>query len=180
MPLTKRQQFRRVTLLCREFVRNLAYHRAGKTSSGELKRSGEFWITVHGNFLDCCVLEWCKLFVDTKNRNPGEHHWESVVSDKVRFEAEFLQYIGHIDETEKDFAYLIMVMSTYRNKFVAHLDEYNIAQIPPMDMAKDAVQFYHSYIVRNEANSGDLAGLLTDLDDYYSACYQEAEKIYGL
>jgi hypothetical protein len=85
-----------------------------------------------------------------------------------------------VDETEKDFAYLIMVMSTYRNKFVAYLDEYNIAQIYPMDMAKDAVQFYHSYIVRNEANSGDLAGLLTDLDDYYSACYQEAEKIYGL
>ena len=146
----------------------------------ELKEPGDFWTTVHINFLNCCVLEWCKLFVDNKNRNPGEHHWESVVSDKVRFEAEFLQYIGHIDETEKDFAYLIMVMSTYRNKFVAHFDEYNIAQIPPMDMAKDAVQFYHSYIVRNEANSGDLAGLPTDLDDYYSACYQEAEKIYGL
>jgi hypothetical protein len=180
VPLTKRQQFRRVTLLCGEFARNLAYHRAGENSIKELKEPGDFWTTVHINFLNCCVLEWCKLFVDTKNRKPGEHHWESVVSDKVRFKAELLQYIGHIDETVKDFAYVIMVMSTYRNKFVAHLDEYNIAQIPPMDMPKDAVQFYHSYIVRNEANSGDLAGLPTDLDDYYSACYQEAEKIYAL
>jgi hypothetical protein len=178
VPLTKRQQFRRVTLLCCEFVRNLAYHSAGKNSMKELKEPGDFWTTVHSNFLNCCVLEWCKLFVDTTNRN--KHHWKSVVYDKVRFEDELLQYIGHLDETEKDFAYLIMVMSTYHNKFLAHLDEYNIAQIPPMDMAKDAVQFYHSYIVRNEANSGDLAGLPTDLDDYYLACYQEAEKIYAL
>jgi hypothetical protein len=143
-----------------------------------LKRAGEFWITVHGNFLDFCVLEWCKLFVDTKTRHLGEHHWKRVVSDKVRFEAEILQHIGHIDETEKDFAYLIMVMRTYRDKFVAHLDEYNIAQIPPMDMAKNAVQFYHRYIVDNEAHPGDLTQFPTNLNDYYSACYQEAQKIY--
>jgi hypothetical protein len=102
---------------------------------------------VHGNFLDCSVLEWCKLFVDTKNRKPGEHRWDNVVADKVGFKAGLLQYIGHIDETEKDFAYVMMVMSTYRDKFVAHLDEYNIAQIPDMEMAKNAVHFYHRYIV---------------------------------
>jgi hypothetical protein len=48
-----------------------------------------------------------------------------------------------------------------------------------MDIAKDAVQFYHSYIARNEADSGDLIGLPTDLNDYYSACYREAENIYA-
>jgi hypothetical protein len=47
-----------------------------------------------------------------------------------------------------------------------------------MDIAKDAVQFYHSYII-NEANHGDLAGLPTNLNDYYSACYKEAQNIYG-
>jgi hypothetical protein len=70
-------------------------------------------------------------------------------------------------------------MSTYRDKFVAHLDEYSIAQIPDMEMAKNAVHFYHRYIVENEAHPGDPTELPTDLNDYYSACYQEAQKIYA-
>jgi hypothetical protein len=172
--LNKRQRFRRVTLLCCHFVRNLAYHRAGKNSMKELKETGDFWTTVHSNFLNCCVLEWCKLFVDTKNRNPGEHRWDNVVADKDRFKAELYQ---HIDKSQ--FQTLINAMRTARNKFIAHLGDQNIEYTPHMDIAKDAVQFYHSYIVRNEADSGDLTGLPTDLNDYYSACYREAENIYA-
>lgn len=174
MPLTKKQQFRRVTLLCCHFDRNLAYHRAGKKSPTELMWPGEFWTTVHSNFLNCCVLEWCKLFVDSKNRNPGEHRWDKVVADKVRFEAELYQ---HINNTQ--YQTLLSAMRTARNKFIAHLDDENTEYTPHMDIAKDAVHFYHSYIARNEANPGDLAGLPTDLDDYYSCCYREAQKIYA-
>jgi hypothetical protein len=139
-----------------------------------LKRAGEFWITVHSNFLYCCVLEWCKLFVDTKNRNPGEHRWDYVVADKVRFEAEMFQ---RIDKTQ--FQTLKTAMRKARNKFIAHLDDENIEHSPHLDMAKDAVQFYHSYIVHNEANPSDIWDLPTDLHNYYSSCYQEAENIYG-
>lgn len=187
VPLTKRQRLRRVTLLCCHFVRNLAYHRAGRTSSGDYflgpaspEQVGQFWVTVNGNFLDCSVLEWCKLFVDTKNRRPGEHRWDNVVADKVSFKAGLLDHIGDIDKDGEDFAYLKMVMSTYRDKFVAHLDEHNIGQIPDMEMANKSVKFYHQYIVYNEANPGDLAELPTNLDDYYLMCYQEAQKIYVL
>ena len=108
----------------------------------ELKGIGDFWTTVHSNFLDCSVLEWCKLFVDTKNRNPGEHRWDNVVADKVRFKTELYQ---HIDKTQ--FQTLINAIRTARNKFIAHLDDQNIEYTPHMDIAKDAVQFYHSYIV---------------------------------
>jgi hypothetical protein len=174
MPLTKRQQFRRVTLLCCEFVRNLAYYRAGKNSMKELKEPCDFWTTVHSNFINCCVLEWCKLFVDTKNGNPGEHRWDNVVADKVRFKAELYQHIG-----KTPFQTLISAMRTARNKFIAHLDDQNIEYNPHMDIAKDAVHFYLSYIVRNEASPGDLIGLPTDLNEYYSACYREAENIYA-
>jgi len=173
VPLPKRQQLRRVTLLCCHFVRNLAYHRAGKKSPTELKRAGEFWVTVNGNFLDCCVLEWCKLFVDTKNRNPGEHRWDNVVADKVRFAAELFQ---HVDQMQ--FRNLVGAMRTYRDKFIAHLDEENVGNIPQMNIAEDSAQFYHRYIVRSEANPDDLAGLPTDLEDYYSVCYREAREIY--
>jgi hypothetical protein len=140
----------------------------------ELKESGDFWTTVHSNFLDCCVLEWCKLFVDTKNRKAGEHRWDNVVADKVRFEAELYQHINHTQ-----FQMLMNEMRTACDKFIAHLDDQNIEYTPHMDIAKDAVQFYHNHIV-NEANLGDLAGLPTDLTDYYSACYNEVQKIYGL
>jgi hypothetical protein len=140
----------------------------------ELEETGDFWATVHSNFLNCCVLEWCKLFVDTKNRNPGEHRWDNVVADKVQFKAELFQ---HVDNTE--FSTLKKAMRTCRDKFIAHLDDQNIEYTPHMDIAKDAVQFYHIYIVQNEASPGDLAGLPTDLDDYYSVRNREAEKIYA-
>ena len=161
-------------MLCCEFVRNLAYKRAGTLSMNELKESGYFWTTIRVNFISVCVLEWCKLFVDTKDRKPGEHRWDNVVADKVRFKAKLYQ---HINQTE--FQKIRDEMRTARDKFIAHLDDQNIARIPHTNIAKDAVQFYYNYIV-NEANLDDLKGLPTDLNDYYMACYNEAQKIYGL
>jgi hypothetical protein len=140
----------------------------------ELKELGYFWTTVRVNFISVSVLEWCKLFVDTKARKPGEHRWDNVVADKVRFKAQLYQ---HINQTE--FQKVKDEMRTARNKFIAHLDDENIARIPHMDIAKDTVQFYHSFIV-NEANPNDLKGLPTDLNEYYVACYSEAQKIYRL
>ena len=102
------------------------------------------------------------------------HRWDNVVADKVRFKAELYQ---HIDKTR--FQTLIGAMRTPRNKFIAHLDDQNKEYTPHMDLAKDAVQFYHSYIARNEAEPNDLIGLPTDLNNYYSACYREAENIYA-
>jgi hypothetical protein len=172
VPLTKRDQFRRVTLLCCHFVRNLAYDQAGRTPS--LKTASQFWITVHNNFLDHCVLEWCKLFIDTKGRHPGEHRWDNVVADKARFEGELFQLI---DKTK--FETLLNAMRKARNKFIAHLDDLPTEDTPHMNIAKDAVHFYHRYILRNEAQPGDLTGLPTDLIDYYSACYDEAKAVYA-
>jgi hypothetical protein len=160
VPLTKREQYRRATLLCCHFVRNLAYERAGKQSMNELKESGDFWTIVNNNFLNSCVLEWCKLFVDTKNRQPSEHRWDNIVADKVRFEAELYQRIN-----QTRFQRLIDEMRTTRNKFIAHLDDQNTEYMPHMDIAKTAVQFYHGYII-DEANPGELVGLPTDLNDY--------------
>lgn len=55
VPLTKKERFRRVTLLCCHFVRNLAYDQAGRKSIIELEEAGDFWATVLNNFLNCCV-----------------------------------------------------------------------------------------------------------------------------
>jgi hypothetical protein len=81
-----------------------------------------------------------------------------------------------IDKTQ--FQTLKKAMREARNKFIAHLDDEKVEYTPYMNIAKDTVRFYHSYIVEN-ADPGDLAGLPIELDDYYSACSREAEKIYA-
>jgi hypothetical protein len=68
-PLTPKDRRQRVVLLCCNFMRNLALHRAGlqylvrDNLLNPHHPQGEFWVQAHGNFLDTCVLDWCKLFV---------------------------------------------------------------------------------------------------------------------
>ena len=62
----------------------------------------------------------------------------------------------HIDKTQ--FQTLKKAMREARNKFIAHLDDEKVEYTPYMNIAKDTVRFYHSYIVEN-ADPGDLAGL---------------------
>jgi hypothetical protein len=82
MPMTKRERFRRVVLLCAHFTRNLAYCRAAQ---GRITgASPEFWRTFSNNCLDIAVLEWCKLFSD---RN-GKHSWSKVLAEPARFESD--------------------------------------------------------------------------------------------
>jgi hypothetical protein len=170
--LTKQEQLRRVMLLCCHFARNLAYYRAG-WRRGQIRRATEFWVTVNGNFVDHCVLEWGKLFGITASDRQGVHYWKNVVSDKTRFEMEMFQKVdrakfdGFFDD-----------MREYRNKFVAHLDQEKVMNIPMLELAKQSVCFYHEYIVGNEAQSRDIAGLPTDLEDYYRFSDGEAQKIY--
>lgn len=167
--MRRRDRLRRVVLLCAHFTRNLAYYRAGH---GRLtKTSPPFWLTVDGNFLDMAVLEWCKLLADPK----GNHFWAKVVTDKAHFEAELLSHLG---VGEGEFASYIGQMRDYRDKFLAHLDDLNQMDIPMLDRARAAVEFYHRYVVQHEAGAGDLASLPSDLSAYYRQCFDEAKAIY--
>ena len=76
---------RRVALLCCHFLRNLVSYKAGWDGKN-IKRKDPFWVTVNGNVLDHCVLEFCNIFADEK----GKHHWRKVVTDQGAFEAGLL------------------------------------------------------------------------------------------
>ena len=148
---------RRVVILCCQFVRNLAYYRVGgKHPTGwkdpPLGPTASFWRIVNGNFIDVCVLEWCKLMGDAK----GQHCWERVVSDKAKFKAELFK---HLNVSESQFEKFRLEMREYRDKFLAHLDSELVMNIPMLDLARKSVEFYHAYVVANEAQSGDLSGL---------------------
>jgi hypothetical protein len=173
--LSRRDRLRRVVILCRNFAVNLAYYRAGRRVEylhlQDYQKRGNFWRAISGNFIDICVLEWCKLFADSK----GKHHWSKVVSDPADFKTQLFKHLG-IDEAA--FQKEIEMIRRYRDKFLAHLDSDEIMNIPALDIAKKAVWFYHSYVVQHEAQPGDLAGLPLELDAGYAQCENEARAIY--
>jgi hypothetical protein len=172
--MSRRDRLRRVVILCRNFAVNLAYYRVGRRPEHlalQQRQRGNFWRATNGNFIDSCVLEWCKLFADPK----GKHHWGKIVSDPANFETQLLNHLA-IDGAA--FQKEIEVMRQYRDKFLAHLDSDEVMNIPALDIAKKAVWFYHAFIVQREAQPGDLVGLPTDLDAGYAQCEDEARLIY--
>lgn len=155
MVVSRKNRLRRVAILCASFVRNLAYYRAGQCEDvrhllSKYHRSASFWRQANSNFLDICVLDWCKLFADSKEK----HHWSNIVSDRAAFEEKLLKEYKiskeHLEEQ-------IEIMRRYRDKFVAHLDSDMTMNIPELDTAKSCVWFYLRYIIDFEAETNDLS-----------------------
>jgi len=174
--MSRRNRLRRVVILCRNVAVNLAYYRVGRKPEHlplqDYDKKGNFWRAASGNFIDMCVLEWCKLFADPK----GKHHWSKIVTDPTSFKRELLNYLA---VNEAAFQKEIEGMRHYRDKFLAHLDSEEVMNIPALDIPKKAAWFYHSYIVKHEAQPGDLKGLPVELDPGYTQCENEAQAIYA-
>lgn len=178
--MTRKDRLRRVVILCCSFGRNLAYYRVGQSEHGKrmlesVSPTASFWLQANVNFLDCAVLEWCKLLGDKK----GEHHWRRIVSDADRFETELLDRIGMSADAFNEWT---VTIRRYRDKFVAHLDSDPVAIIPMLDAAKASVRFYHGYVVTQEAEKEYFAGLTATtrkFDLEYRQCFEEGERILG-
>lgn len=173
------ERLRRVIILCCYFIQNLAYYRAGWDERKVFTRRGsQFWITANGNFLDQCVLEWCKLFGD----ETGEHYWAKIVSDPASFENSLLSSLG---VSTSEFKTYIEKIRRYRDKFVAHLDSDKVMNIPDLEIARKAVLFYQGYVLKEEAQVSDLLGPRPELNPCYDliSLYQnrmdEARAEYG-
>lgn len=69
-------------------------------------------------------------------------------------------------------------IKSLRDKFVAHLDDEEIMNIPQFDLALSLVIFFHKKAVKSLVNEKSLVGLPPDLKAFYDACYAEAEKKY--
>jgi hypothetical protein len=106
-PLTKRELCRRSVLLCVLFLRNLAYYRAGQGQQGRhlldpSEPTVNFWRQANSNFIDMCVLDWCKLFADKQ----AVHHWRKIVSDPAKFEADLLVHCGRVPAANRHDTFL--------------------------------------------------------------------------
>jgi len=172
---------RRLSLLCCHCVRNIAYYRIGFVSedgTGSLKQRSQFGATVNGDLLDIAVLEWCKLFADRSAR----HHWKRYVRtelDQKQFLAGLLETAGMSLEGWKRY---LDQMRVYRDKFVAHLDDHQVMNIPVLDAALSSTFFLYRHVRATSPDSTfktlHLAHLPDDLTAYYDACCEEGRRAY--
>ena len=143
--MTHRERLRCAGILCCHCLRNIAFYHSWD-KSGKPFSNDQFWINVNGNFLDIAVLEWCKLFADTR----GKHQYGKVVADS----AEFLTYaLRCLNITTAEFDAYVESMKKYRNKFVAHLDELNTMDIPSLGIAEKITKLLYQQLLAQESKT---------------------------
>ena len=161
---------RRTALICYHFTRNLAYYRAGWRDKQPIFPNNDLWKNINSNFLDVAVLEWCKLFADKRAR----HSWRKVVVDS----SSFLPQMLHDTEVSlPEWNSYLRRMRGYRDKFIAHLDNDSMMNIPDMNLAEFAV-YYLFDIVTAEQSSELFKDLPSDLRSYRDSCRTVAVEAY--
>jgi hypothetical protein len=150
--------------LCIHFTRNLAYYRAVFDINPEVSEGG-FWTTVAGNSVDTAVLEWCKLF----GERDGNHSWQRISDDHEQFRTNLKAQLGV--STEQWQACREEIRS-YRDAFVAHLDDELTMDVPKMALPMKMVAYYYDYVL----TLGDESFLdfPVNLYEYYDQMYQDA------
>ena len=169
--MTRRERLRRVAILCCTCTRNIAYYRAGWHNGATVfDRTSNIENTINVNFLDMSVLEWCKLFYGKE-----KHSWHKIVSDRDRFQDGLL---AHLAIEQADFEASRTQLRTYRDKFLAHLDSDKIMQVPLMDIVKNSIIYYFTYLLRFENDGATFWDGPSDIAVYYQHCEDEGRDFY--
>jgi hypothetical protein len=169
--MKRRDRVRRVLILCSHFLRNLAFYRAGWRRRVAIRKT-QFWVTANGNFLDHCVLEWCKLFADDR----GKHHWRKVVTDQDNFIAGLL---NSVRLTAVEFEAYADEMRRYRDKFIAHLDLDEVMYIPKLRLARQCVTYLYEHVLANEDDGDFFPEAPLRAARFYQLFANEASGVYA-
>lgn len=169
----RRQMLATVQKLCRSFGRNMAYYRAAWAKAvrplfENNPSSGNFWNTANGNFLDMCVLEWCKLFGGSNE----VHSWIRATTDPDAFKSDLLR---HLEIDQQAFDGEIRIFREYRDKWAAHQDRDRAGMYPRLEIAKKAAWFYYEQI-RKEQPDPEIGS--KTIEQGYSECEAEASMVY--
>ena len=168
--MTKENRLRRIAKLRLHCIRNLSYYRERKEEILDNPKN-QFWRTVDGNFIDICVLEWCKLFADTR----GKHFWRKVVTNETTFFSGLLENLGC---TQNEFEDYISDTKTYRDKFLAHLDNENTMHIPTLNWIETSTLYLYEYLLANEEQNGCFRDV-PNIKNYHQQSSDEAKEIYN-
>jgi hypothetical protein len=168
---------RQATLSC-IIVRNIAFYYSGWVNGDArppLKDDSEVGRTINSNFIDVAVLEWSKLFVDWE----AKHHWRRFIQNteaRTAFRTALLAAIGlDLAGWEK----YHQDVKTYRDHFIAHLDDDDDMIPPRQRVALDSTVFFYQHLV-NHAPTGAIVGRLPrDLRAYYDDCRDLADTYHA-
>lgn len=169
-PMTRRERLRRAGILCCHFLRNLAFYHSWHKAGTPFKKE-QFWVNANGNFIDIAVLEWCKLFADKK----GKHYFSKVVDEYKRFEADLLVKLGLDND---GFEAYINEFRTYRDKFIAHLDDRNTMDIPNMKIAKRCAKYLYQWLLAQEDKTDTFIDAPKSSEKLYQNFLKEGMKVY--
>lgn len=120
-------------------ISNIAAYRANwhkLNGEDKLVVDREFWVRMNGNFLDVAVLEWCKLFADYK----GKHHWSLTFTNKNEWRTKLFE---SMDVSHSEFKKELELVSQYRNKVVAHLDDPIAMNYPYTNFMLKSASYLH-------------------------------------
>ena len=169
--MTRRDRLRRTALLCLHCLRNLAFYRAAHEAS-KAWAGEQFWITANNALLDIGLLEWCKLFGDPR----AKHDWRKSVVDQGSFLPALLE---HLRLTEQMFADYIAEVRTYRDKFVAHLDEEERMNIPNLAPVIKSAQFLYQRLREVEDDCNAFPDAPPYAIAYFRENMAEARAVYA-
>lgn len=169
--MKRKKHLRRTAIICCHFIQNLAFYKAGFNNTHPIF-AGQFWTRANGNFLDICVLEWCKLFGDAH----GKHYWGKLVTDNQAF---LVGLLTATNLTEPEFEVYTHEMRAYRDKFIAHLDSNPVMQIPRLDdTGRRSVLFLYDHLL-TMGNEGDIfCGAPHSLSNFYDHFFIEGKNAY--
>jgi hypothetical protein len=169
--MTRRNRLRRTAILSLHCLRNLAFYKAAHEVP-QVWAGEQFWITVHNDFLDIGVLEWCKIFGDKK----AIHYWRQSVFDHNAF---YGCLLDHLRLTDDLFYSYTKEMRTYRDKFLAHLDEDERMNIPNLAPAIKSVQFLYQHLLDVEDDCDAFPDAPPNAVEYFRGFMAEARTIYA-
>lgn len=170
--LTRKERLRRVARLCCHCLKNLAYYKTGWHTSTDLFKEDQFWKIANNNFLDICVLEWCKLFGEPK----GQYSWRKIVTDPQTF---FGSLLKELKITEMDFNTYVKGIRIYRDKFVAHLDSERVMNIPKLALAQQSVCYLYDYLLANEDQGNFFPDAPSKAATFYECCFKEGIAVWS-
>lgn len=165
---------RRVGMKCRDFARQLSYHRAldlYKSQSGKFNL--HFWTTVYNNAIDVACLDWFHLFGYHKDNL----HWKKNVKDIDAFRNKLFSIAGF---GEQDWISYRESIKTYRDKDVAHVEVRPKSWVPDMTLALKAANLYYQAVLEELSLFGDYSNEPVSLIAYYQNSQKKAEKILAV
>lgn len=153
-----REEFlKRAVLKCRDFVRQLAYHRAMLPHVNNLRTN--IWIYAFNNYIDVAVLDWCHLF-----GNWNDHlHWRNLINDADGFKKELL---NTLNMTAREFDTYWESVKDYRDKDIAHIEVRPSTNVPHMDKALEAVSLYYRHLISELHQEGIYWELPDNIENY--------------